>query len=332
MSSILSGRRIVISVSFLLLSAIGLYGLLPQIDNFSQSWHAVKSAHIDLLLLAASSSLLATVTAGILYRTLAIRTVKTGDAIAVQFAGLLINRILPTGIGGLGLNYLFLRSRQHRNIEATAVVALNGSLGFIGHLLVTASILVVAIGSGLDVPSVDLPWLLLLGVLVALMLVAGVVFYNRHAIEAKYGLKKHVRMLRRTYRRQPLRLVLGLVLSCILTFSNASCFYLCCQALGVSSGFVACFLIFSVGVIATTATPTPGGIGGAEAALAGGLVAAGTGATQALAAALLYRLVSFWFGLLLGALTCVYLMLRRRVRLASPLLFVKPKGHPKRRG
>jgi uncharacterized membrane protein YbhN (UPF0104 family) len=55
---------------------------------------------------------------------------------------------------------------------------------------------------------------------------------------------------------------------------------------------------------------TPGGVGFVEAGLVGTLTLAGVGPQDALAATLLYRLVSYWLPLPAGA--CAYLIFRRR--------------------
>ena len=48
-------------------------------------------------------------------------------------------------------------------------------------------------------------------------------------------------------------------------------------------------------------TPTPGGLGGVEAGLVAGLVAYRVASADALAAVLVYRLVSYWLMLAIGA-------------------------------
>ncbi|MFZ0324067.1 MAG: lysylphosphatidylglycerol synthase domain-containing protein, partial [Actinomycetes bacterium] len=49
-----------------------------------------------------------------------------------------------------------------------------------------------------------------------------------------------------------------------------------------------------------SAAPTPGGVGAVEAALIGGLSAAGLPAAIAVASVFLYRLVTFWIPVLPG--------------------------------
>ena len=69
-------------------------------------------------------------------------------------------------------------------------------------------------------------------------------------------------------------------------------------------------LVYGSGIAAQSLNITPGGLGVAEGTLGVALVASGLRASQALAAVLLYRLVSFWLVAFAGWL--VLLWLRRR--------------------
>ena len=88
----------------------------------------------------------------------------------------------------------------------------------------------------------------------------------------------------------------------LVTVFNVLALIFCLLALGVSMPFVVAAVILSVGVGAGVATPTPGGLGGFEAGLVAGFVAYDIDESTALAAALLYRFISYWIMLLFGAL------------------------------
>jgi uncharacterized protein (TIRG00374 family) len=82
---------------------------------------------------------------------------------------------------------------------------------------------------------------------------------------------------------------------------NVLCFWLCINAVHVAVSFVTALIVFSFGIALGTATPTPGGLGSVEAGLVAGLVACRVDGEAALAAVLLFRLISFWLPLLIGA-------------------------------
>jgi pimeloyl-ACP methyl ester carboxylesterase len=74
-------------------------------------------------------------------------------------------------------------------------------------------------------------------------------------------------------------------------------------------------LVYAAGVTAKSLAVTPGGLAITEGALSVSLVASGVRTGQALAAAVLYRLVSFWFVAMAGWLTLLLLRARRSVPL-----------------
>ncbi len=61
--------------------------------------------------------------------------------------------------------------------------------------------------------------------------------------------------------------------------------------------------VYLVGSAVASAAPTPGGLGAIEAALVGGLVAAGLETAVAVPAVLLFRLATFWLPILPGWLS-----------------------------
>lgn len=240
------------------------------------------------------------------YYLLAYHKLRYSQTILVQLAATFINRLLPAGIGALGANYAYLRHRRHSRVEAGSVVAVNNLLGFTGHALLLTLALVLA-------PASQPSWLALTGnksgrfwlltaVVVILLLLTGVFLRNR----GRY--KQASRAITRSlsaYRRRPGRLLAALTSSVLLTGCNIVCLLLCADALGLTLPFTAILLTFTFGVSLGTATPTPGGLGGFEAGLVAGLIAYHVDSSSALATALLYRLISYWLPLALGALALI---------------------------
>lgn len=94
--------------------------------------------------------------------------------------------------------------------------------------------------------------------------------------------------------------------------------YTCALAVGADLPLAAAFLLVPVAGLATV-VPVPGGLGGYEMALTGGLVVfGGVDATLAAAAVLLYRLPSYWFLVLVGGLATA----------SAPRAAVHPDGEP----
>jgi uncharacterized protein (TIRG00374 family) len=82
-------------------------------------------------------------------------------------------------------------------------------------------------------------------------------------------------------------------------------------AIGVTVPWRPLLLVYGLATVIGSLGITPGGIGLVEGTLCLGLVRTGVPATLALAAVLLYRLVSFWLVMAAGWLTLLYLRLER---------------------
>jgi uncharacterized protein (TIRG00374 family) len=89
-------------------------------------------------------------------------------------------------------------------------------------------------------------------------------------------------------------------------------------AVGAGVPWRSLLLVYGLATVIGSVGITPGGIGLVEGTLCLGLVRAGLPGGQALAAVLLYRLVSFWLVTAVGWLVLLYLRLERRAR-AAPI-------------
>jgi uncharacterized membrane protein YbhN (UPF0104 family) len=98
--------------------------------------------------------------------------------------------------------------------------------------------------------------------------------------------------------------------------ANIACLALAIVAVRSPVPWSGLILAWSVGVGAASFGITPGGLGLVEAALTGALVAAGVRTPQAVAAVLVYRLISFWLVDALGWV--LYLTTRKRERPPPP--------------
>jgi pimeloyl-ACP methyl ester carboxylesterase/uncharacterized membrane protein YbhN (UPF0104 family) len=106
--------------------------------------------------------------------------------------------------------------------------------------------------------------------------------------------------------------VTGLALANWLT--DAAVLAVSIHAAGAAVPWHVLLLVYGSGIAAQSLNITPGGLGVAEGTLALSLVATGLRASQALAAVLLYRLVSFWLVAFAGWLVFLWLRHRRPAR------------------
>jgi uncharacterized membrane protein YbhN (UPF0104 family) len=290
------------SRSYLLLAGflvLGLYVLVPQIGDFKSSWHLLSHPLASWTLLAIGLTSLTYLTAAATYCMLAFRPLRFVQVALVQLAAMFVNRLLPGGIGALGANYAYLRRSGHSATQAGSVVAINNLLGVLGHSLVLLISLLIFSGHTTIIPAqshyVSVWAKFVIGAFVLLVAVALVFVRQRFISKINDILEQLL-----DYRHQPWRLPTALLSSVLLTFSNVLCLLCCALALGVHLPFIIILLIFSFGISAGTASPTPGGLGGFEAGLAAGFIAYHVASPAALAIALLYRLVSYWLPMLAG--------------------------------
>lgn len=90
--------------------------------------------------------------------------------------------------------------------------------------------------------------------------------------------------------------------SCNLAITTLNCLILCLAvaAVGESMFWPLSVAVLSIGALLGAAVPTPGGLGGVEAGILGGLIACGVPAAPALAATLLYRVMTYWLPIVPG--------------------------------
>lgn len=288
---------------------VGLYLIVPQVTGLGGAWDTLAQAEGHWLMLAALCLLITYPLAALVYCLLALRRLPFGRTTLLQVAGMFAGRLLPAGVGALGVNYLYLRKQRHTTAQAGAVVAANNALGFIGNVLLVAGLLLL---TNVRPPSLQAPkiGLILLGV-IGLSVVGLALTRKTRLVQRLLRAVKSIGLALLLYRKRPVRLLLALLTAILLTSAYAVLLYACARAIGVPLSFGASVIVMTVGVAGATATPTPGGIGGAEAALAAALALYGVAAVNAVAIAVLYRLITYWLGLVLGGLAVIVVEQRK---------------------
>jgi uncharacterized membrane protein YbhN (UPF0104 family) len=280
---------------------VGLYAVVPQLGSFRDSWHILSQPNITDVVWAIICTAGTYLAAAMIYYWLAFRRVRYGQLILVQLAAMFVNRLLPAGLGALGVNFAYLRRQKHSPAQATTVVGINNLFGFLGNMILLASALLfnghsLSTGHHLSGHTV---WLLVGAIIIVGLLV--IVLAGKRMRRFVADVTKQIV----SYRQRPWSLVAALLSSMILTLCNTGGLYFCLLAFGVHLSFATALLILTLGVGVGAATPTPGGLGGFEAGLVAGFVAYHVDSATALAIALLYRFISYWLALAVGALAFV---------------------------
>lgn len=251
------------------------------------------------LILMATTFLIASA----IYGVLALHPLRYTQTLLVELSSAFVNRLLPSGIGGLGLHGAYLYKRKHTAAEATVVVSVNNLLGMAAHLLLLASVMAVrphVIRELFRHGDLSVSWQLATGVVLAVITLVLVPAVRSKLLHFGRNLLGSVRKLRWG------ALVRALALAMLLTMTYTFILFASTASIGLHLGLLQIFIVFSIGMLVGTATPTPGGLVGAEAGLFAGFIAYGVSAPGAAAVVVLYRLITYWLPLIPGLLALLF--------------------------
>lgn len=284
----------------LLIIGFLLYAVIAGFSGLGRSVEAVRSASSVYIAGAALAVAASYLFAALTYVLLSSRPIPYAPTLLVQISSGLVNRLLPAGLGGLGINLLYLKKRGYSVTTAAAVVATNNSLGFVGNILL---VLGAGIVFPLNPPDAKWPAVPMSMVIVAACVVAvtSILILRSHtaARTARTSLRE-IASFAGSLSRRPFRSLAALLSSCALTGAHAAAMYLVLQAVSVDLPWPIALVAISAGALAGAAVPTPGGLGGAEAGIAAVVIGFGVSAPTAVAAALIYRGLTYWLPLLPG--------------------------------
>lgn len=298
-------RRITLAGAVTLVGAtvVGYY-VLSLVSDAGSIWDALRQARWELLpwLLAL---MVAQYVAGALTLMGSVpERLALGRTTQVMFAQSFLNRFTPANAGGMALRTRYLQRSGISLGGAASAVGLTSAV----YGLVQVVLLVGFLVAGQSVDAFDRISLpsgsRILVILVAIGVVVGLV------LASAWGRTKVVPWLRETGReawanvtallREPGKLALlagGASGSKVVTMAA---FVVSARALGVSLSLASLGALFFVATTVGSAVPTPGGVGGVEAALTAALTSAGVDAATAASVVLLFRLVTFWIPVIPG--------------------------------
>jgi uncharacterized membrane protein YbhN (UPF0104 family) len=241
------------------------------------------------------------------------------------------NTLPGGGVVAVGVSYAMLRSWGFTTAEVTLSTLLTGIWNSFGKLAMPIFALAILALTGGTTVALLLPALAGVAVLLAAVVVFGLLLWNKafaHRIGAALGCcaswlrrplgkppvsgwdEVAVRLRRRSNdlvaRRWPV-----LTIATVVSHTGLYLlFLLTIRLVGITPaqvGWAEVLAIFSLGRLLTAAPITPGGVGVAELTYIAGLVLTGGGEirAQAVAAALLFRLLTYGLPIPLGGVTCL---------------------------
>jgi glycosyltransferase 2 family protein len=301
------------TILFLVGSGAAVYLLLPQLGTVPEVLRLIRRANYGWLAASLAFGAATFPMAAFSYLGAVRRRLPFGWTTLTQLASAFTSRLTPGGVGGMGLNLMYLERQGMERTEAAGAVALNQTAGAVVH---AAGFFLAAAALGLSgvLHRANLPprWVVLvvvLGVLVAAGVVLGSPFGRRRLLEpgARVG-----RQLVDTL-RHPGRAAMLLGGSAGVTLGNGFGLVAALYAFDPHFNPLAVLAVYVGGSALAAPAPTPGNIGAVEAALAAGLTGIGIPVAPAVAAVLSFRLLTFWLPMVPGAAALRELQHRRMV-------------------
>ncbi|KHL00962.1 lysylphosphatidylglycerol synthase transmembrane domain-containing protein [Sinomonas humi] len=292
------------TIIVLLVGGLAVYLLLPEFSNIDQvlvllergdsRWLAATVVIGFLAILASAVSLL-----GSCVPRLPIR--KT---IAVQAAAAFTGRTTAAGIGFYRINWVYLERIGFRGPQIVAAIGINrlvtGLVSAVGTVLG-----LVVIGGAVPVGQVGLvlSWPVAAGaaaLLLAIVLFLASPFGRRRIVRPGIAWVHEIRQELTPLLRSPLRAA-QLTLGCVgYLLLLAAALATTLAAFTPTFPVVPVLAVFVVGSTLGQLAPTPGGLGAVEAAMIAGLTAIGVAPSNAVAAVLSSRLLTYWLPVVPG--------------------------------
>ena len=280
--------------------AVAAYIVLPQlaqvdfgavVSRAQWPWALASLAAAVLTFVGASLVLTGSVPTGLRFT----RTYMT--QLSVAFSGL----FAPAAIGNIALNTRYLQRSGVPAAAAGASVGLAQVFQFTSYVTLLGLSGVVA-GTGAQA-SFQPPAKLVAAVPIVLVVIVGLLAVprvRRFLRDRVYNQLRAVlpQVLAVFQRPRKLAELFGGAL--LLDVSFVAALYCATRAFGAQPAIAAVAVVYFAGAIIGSAVPTPGGLGGIEAALSAGLIAVGVDSGTAVSSVLLYRIVTYWLPIPFG--------------------------------
>jgi glycosyltransferase 2 family protein len=289
-------RSIVMVVGLL----VAAYVILPQfaqvdfgkvIRTAQWQWAAACVAFAVLTFAGASIALNGAVRIHLRF----VRTYMT--QLAVAFSGL----VAPAAVGNIALNTRYLQTSGLPPAVAGAGVGVAQVAQFCSYVILLLISGVLA-GTG-PRASFTPPPVLVVAVPVIVLIVLGLLAVPRvRELLAKRvlpPLKAAVPQVLAVF-QTPAKLAQLIGGALMLDASFVAALFCATRAFGADTSIPATAVVYFAGAIIGSAVPTPGGLGGIEAAMSAGLIAIGVDSGTAVSSVLLYRLATYWLPIPFG--------------------------------
>jgi uncharacterized membrane protein YbhN (UPF0104 family) len=298
-------------VILLIVALLTLYVLVPRLSSFRNSFTTLLKADFVYIGLSIIFWLATFSFAALVYKLIAQKPLLYWRTLFIQLASGFTNRLAPLGAGAIAINTRYLVKSGHTPTQAGALVALNNLLGFIGNAILLLAAIIFRPDSIYNTLKIHIKLSEFLVVIISLCLLFGLIIITVIGSKLIHKIRQASMLLLQSVFQRPGRLFLALLASMAITAGYTLVLYAMGLAFNVHISIIQSLVVLTLGVLAATITPTPGGVGGAEAGLVAGLISINVTSHQALTVALTYRFLVYWLPILPG-LAAFQFALRRR--------------------
>lgn len=291
----------VLTLGLLLLVAFALVPLFTQVD-YAQIWSVLESANwlmITLAVIVGHTQFFPQATATMFAVP---ASLPFWPLLVLQTASQFISLAIPSSAGRVAMNAAFLRKF---GVSITVAVTQGAIDGFSGFLVQVAILLIVLltgnVNLGLDIDTEDIPWLLILGILVILVIAVIITVLKVRAVHDRVvPILKQAWSALLVVLKQPSR-AFGLLGSNFVYWNILGItLWIILEAVGVSIGYGSALFVAAGTSLFAGFMPVPGGVGVAEAAMTALLAAFGVDQSTAFAVTAVYRVITFYLPALEG--------------------------------
>jgi len=223
---------------------------------------------------------------------------RFGRTTAVMFGQSYLNRFTPANAGGMAMRIRYLQLEGLDGAVAATSIGLTSAASGIAQVLMIVIFLIWG-GASDRFSDFEFPDI---GTIVLIILLIGAVAtgvlmttWGRHTLTP--WLRKifgKVREMLREIARNPRKMSQLLGGAILGKLANITAFYLSTAAFDVDISFPKAGALYMVATTIGSAVPTPGGVGGVDAALTAALLSFGVDNATAAAVVLLFRILTFW--------------------------------------
>ena len=276
---------------------------LAFISNWSSIANALSEADWSRLPATVVLAMLPFPAGGLSLMGAVLRPLALGRTTVIMFGQSFLNRFTPMNAGGMAMRVRYLqKGGTDVAVAAVAVGLTSAASGVMQVVLVVAFAFWAgnSPGGALQLPDVSI--VAVVAVLAAAFLGLVVVIPSARRFAARW-LKIGWARLGGEFKGlagRPGKLGLLFGGAGLAKLFTITCFVASCRAFGITIGYADLGMLYLIGSTIGSAVPTPGGVGGVEAALIAVLTGAGVDSATAAATVVVFRLVTYWLPVVPG--------------------------------